>query len=40
MISFPDEFFLNEKKVTIKRKYTEKYPAKNIYTLTPVRVKY
>ena len=39
MISFPDEFFLNEKKVTIKRKYTEKYPAKNIYTLTPVRRK-
>jgi len=39
MILFPDEFFLNEKKVTIKRKYTEKYPAKNIYTLTPVRRK-
>lgn len=39
MISFPDEFFLNEKKVTIKRKYTEKYPAKNIYTSTHVRRK-
>jgi len=31
--------FLNEGKVTFKRKYTEAYPAKHVFTNAPVREK-